>query len=70
MPLWDKAISIWLNNSQLNCIPGEIAMSDFELIATDAPMIKVKQVREKKIKDKRRNFDARQKVQNINPRRK
>jgi hypothetical protein len=44
-------------------------MSDFELIATDAPMIKVKQVREKKIKGKRRNFDARQKVQNINPRR-
>jgi hypothetical protein len=44
-------------------------MSDIELIATDAPIIKVKQVKEKKIKDKRKNFEKRPKVQNINPRR-
>jgi hypothetical protein len=44
-------------------------MPDVELIATDAPIIRVKQVKEKKIKDNRKNLDKRPKVQNINPRR-
>lgn len=44
-------------------------MPDFELIATDAPIIRVKQVKEKRIKDKTKNIDKRPKVQNINPRR-
>ncbi len=44
-------------------------MPDVELIATDAPIIKVRQVKEKKMKDKKRNFDKRTKAQNINPRR-
>ena len=44
-------------------------MPDVELIATDAPVVRIKQVKEKKIKDKKRNFDKRPKVQNINPRR-
>lgn len=44
-------------------------MPDVELIATDAPIIKVRQVKEKKIKDKKKNLDKRSKAQNINPRR-
>jgi hypothetical protein len=44
-------------------------MPNLELIATDAPVIKVKLVKEKRIKDKKRNIDKRPKAQNINPRR-
>jgi hypothetical protein len=44
-------------------------MPDLEWIATDAPTVKIKQVKEKRIKDKKRNVDKRPKVQNINPRR-
>ncbi len=44
-------------------------MVDVELIATDAPMVEVKQVKEKRVKYKKKNFDKRHKVQNINPRR-
>ena len=44
-------------------------MTDVELIATDAPVIRIKQVKEKRIKDKKKNFDKRPKTQNMNPRR-
>ena len=44
-------------------------MTDVELIATDAPVVKIRQVKEKRIKDKKKSFDKRPKVQNINPRR-
>jgi hypothetical protein len=44
-------------------------MPDLELIATDAPVIKIKQVKEKKIRDKTKRFDKRPKTQNMNPRR-
>ena len=44
-------------------------MTDVELIATDAPVIKIRQVKEKRIKDKSKNFDKRPKTQNVNPRR-
>lgn len=44
-------------------------MSDNELIATDAPVVRIKPVKEKRIKDKKKNFDKRSKAQNINPRR-
>ena len=44
-------------------------MPDIELIATDAPVIRIKQVKEKRIKDKTKRFDKRPKSQNLNPRR-
>jgi hypothetical protein len=44
-------------------------MPDLELIATDAPVIRIKQVKEKKIRDKSKKFDKRPKTQNMNPRR-
>ncbi|HEY3419286.1 MAG TPA: hypothetical protein VGK23_01885 [Methanomassiliicoccales archaeon] len=44
-------------------------MSDLELIATGAPVVVLKQVKEKRTKDKKKNFDKRPKTQNINPRR-
>ena len=44
-------------------------MPDIELIATDAPVIRIKQVKEKRIKDKTKRFDKRPKGQNLNPRR-
>jgi hypothetical protein len=44
-------------------------MPDIELIATDAPIIKIKQVKEKRVKDKKKGLDKRPKAQNINPRR-
>jgi hypothetical protein len=44
-------------------------MTDLELIMTDAPIVTVKPVKEKRIKDKKKNFDKRPKAQNINPRR-
>jgi hypothetical protein len=34
-------------------------VTDVELIATDAPVIRIKQVKEKRIKDKKKNFDKR-----------
>ena len=43
-------------------------MPDIELIATNAPVVRIKQVKEKKLKDKKKTFDKRPKVQNINPR--
>jgi hypothetical protein len=46
------------------------SMSDMELIATDAPVVRIKLVKEKRIKDKKNNLDKRPKVQNVNPRRK
>lgn len=47
-----------------------LSMSDIELIATDAPVVRIKIIKEKRIKDKKKNFDKRSKVLNINPRRK
>lgn len=44
-------------------------MPNLELIMTDAPVVKIKQVKEKRIKDKKKNFDKRPKTQNLNPRR-
>jgi len=44
-------------------------VTDVELIATDAPVIRIKQVKENRIKDKKKNFDKRPKTQNMNPRR-
>ena len=44
-------------------------MTDVELIATDAPVIKIRQVKEKRIKDKKKSFDKRPKTQSMNPRR-
>lgn len=44
-------------------------MTDVELIAIDAPIIRIKQVKEKRIRDKKKNFDKRPKTQNMNPRR-
>jgi hypothetical protein len=43
-------------------------MSEVELIATDAPVVHIKQVKEKRVKDRKKNFDKRPKAQNINPR--
>lgn len=44
-------------------------MPNLELIMTDAPVVKIKQVKEKRIRDKKKNFDKRPKTQNLNPRR-
>jgi hypothetical protein len=44
-------------------------MTDLELIATDAPVVRIKPVKGKRIKDKKNEIDKRPKVQNINPRR-
>jgi hypothetical protein len=68
-PIWVNGYPIRLYNFPENCFQRRVHMPDVELIATDAPVIRIKQVKEKRIKDKTKRFDKRPKSQNLNPRR-